>query len=100
MGKKINRIGICRLCGKEEELCDSHIIPKFMFKYFKNESGVPFKYHIIFTDPNKQNQKGQGGPTEKLLCKGCEAQFSGYETYANLRLLQKSYPSEINIWYN
>ena len=33
MEKNKNTLGICKLCGEERELCDSHIFSKFIFKY-------------------------------------------------------------------
>ena len=49
-------MGICKLCGNENKLVKSHIIPKFMFKKMKNEENV--FYEVIYNlDSNKTKTK-------------------------------------------
>lgn len=61
---------MCELHNEEATLCDSHIIPKFVFKWMKG------------TGPGRLRQIGkfniplQDGITRKMLCKDCEDKFS------------------------
>lgn len=75
---------ICRLCGKETELCNSHIIPKFIFDYIKNMSitgGIR-----MTTNPNRRLEDGL---KIKFLCKDCEEKFSKYEKYFKENVFNK-----------
>ncbi len=69
-------MGICRLCEKERELCESHIIPKFIFDWIKKTSATGYLRLAI-----NINQRLQDGTKEKILCKDCELKFSKYENY-------------------
>lgn len=71
-----NNMGKCRLCLKEKGLCDSHIIPEFLYKTLYNN-----KHKFIGITENGINTKIQKGFKEYLLCSECEAIFSKYETY-------------------
>lgn len=82
MGKSKTIIGVCRLCGEVQQLCKSHIISNFLFKFFINRSGQLFQCYELGTDTIKQVHNLKGGPTERLLCRRCEAQLSRYESYA------------------
>jgi hypothetical protein len=66
---------ICRLCQKEADLHESHIIPKFAFRWLKETSATG---NLRFSQtPNKRVQDGE---KPKLLCQNCEQLFSGFET--------------------
>jgi len=65
--------GICNLCEKERELAESHIIPKFVFRWMKNTGG---KYFRTMLNPN---QRLQDGIKKHLLCNNCEQKFGKYE---------------------
>ena len=65
--------GICNLCENERELAESHIIPKFVFRWMKNTGG---KYFRTILNPNKRLQDGI---KKHLLCNECEQKFSKYE---------------------
>jgi hypothetical protein len=69
------KMGTCALCGNEDVLEDSHIIPSFVFKWIKSTSGSGFLRKGI--NPNKPVQDG---PKEKLLCGKCEDLLSKLET--------------------
>lgn len=66
---------ICRLCAEESDLRESHIIPKFVFRWLKNSGSSYFRQAV---DPNVRHQDG---PAKKLLCASCEARFSERERY-------------------
>jgi hypothetical protein len=66
----------CALCQKERELCDSHIIPHFVFDWLKESSATG---HMRF-GPN-MNLRVQDGLKPKLLCKECEGIFSVSESH-------------------
>lgn len=71
---------ICNLCLKEVELCNSHILPEFLYKDIYEEEG-----HIYFTfstDISERIEKRRKGIYEKLLCRQCESIIGRYEDYA------------------
>ena len=67
--------GICNLCDNHRELAESHIIPKFVFKWMKETGG---KY---FRTPLNPNKRIQDGVKEHLLCNECEQKFSKSEKW-------------------
>lgn len=60
--------GICKLCGVDAELCESHIIPEFLYKPLYNEKHFVNKLHVNRRVPGKL----QKGYREPLLCADCE----------------------------
>lgn len=66
--------GLCRLCGTNTSLEYSHIIPSFVFKWFKQSSVTGFM-RFSYTP----NQRAQDGFRCYLLCRKCEGLFSGWE---------------------
>ena len=66
---------ICALCLKKKPLRDSHIIPKFVGKWLKEE-GTGFL--VSAADGSK---RVQDLGTEKLLCEDCEQKFSKLENF-------------------
>ena len=67
-------IGECKLCGKEAELQESHILPAFVFKWQRATSG---NGHLRST--REPNQRVQDGIKRFWLCAGCEGPFSRSE---------------------
>ena len=65
--------GICKLCGKEENLQLSHIIPKFVFSWQKETAASPIR------TSQKPNVRAQDGLKIYLLCASCENLFSKWE---------------------
>jgi hypothetical protein len=63
----------CRLCGKQKELQNSHVIPNFVIKWMKKSGPTPFLRRAVEPDTRIQNYH------EKLLCRDCEQIFSPYE---------------------
>lgn len=63
----------CRLCGDLATLQNSHVIPRFVFKWIKKTGATPFLRNSEDPDTRVQDYH------EKLLCKDCEQQFSDYE---------------------
>lgn len=63
----------CRLCGKQADLQNSHIIPRFVFRWIKKTGATPFLRNSENPDTRIQDYH------EKLLCEECEQQFSDYE---------------------
>ena len=91
---------ICKLCGKNAELKLSHIIPSFVYKWFKDTSASGY---IRFGEtPNKRSQDGFKLP---WLCEGCEKLLNSWETeFANkiFHPLNKEYNEKIAYkqWFN
>ena len=65
------KVGVCALCGREEPLMQSHLIPKLVYRRIK-KSG---RFRSL-DDINKIFQDGEKRP---MLCHGCEELFSSYE---------------------
>jgi hypothetical protein len=71
--KHVTKSGVCKLCGQTAELCESHVIPKFVFAWMKETGDRTFRG---IEDPNRVLQDGG-----KLLalCETCEQRFSQRE---------------------
>lgn len=66
--------GKCKLCQERRELQLSHIIPKFVYSWFKRTSVSSLRMHET---PNKRIQDGI---KEYLLCADCEQLLNDWET--------------------
>lgn len=64
----------CALCGKDEKLLESHIIPKFVFNWIKDTSSTGYLRQV-----NNVNKRMQDGLKLNLLCYNCEQFFSSFE---------------------
>jgi hypothetical protein len=69
---------ICRLCRKSDELCNSHIIPEFLYKSLYSEE----KHQFVQLSGPPKLRKWQKGFREKMLCRACEDKLNKWETYA------------------
>jgi hypothetical protein len=67
--------GICRLCGSETQLQQSHIIPRFVFEWQKRTSSTGY---LRFGQ--QINKRQQDGLKHFFLCAACEARFNVWET--------------------
>jgi hypothetical protein len=78
--------GRCKLCLKETLLCDSHIVPEFLWR----DSGqIPPQTHIkipCVSHPQFTMRNVQDGIKEPLLCEECEGKFSRFETVIKKKL--------------
>lgn len=64
----------CRLCGADSPLSESHIFPKFYWRWMKRTGG---RYFRVIGQPNQRLQDGIKLP---MLCGVCEMRFSRVET--------------------
>ncbi|MGI8967036.1 MAG: hypothetical protein ACR2H1_13250, partial [Limisphaerales bacterium] len=89
--------GLCKLCGKQGELCKSHVLPDMAYNEVINSEAHP---RMVIVHDVKEGQisdlSRQTGYWERLLCKECEAQFSKYETYASNHFLNVNLPTPSN----
>jgi hypothetical protein len=69
----------CKLCLREADLENSHIISEFCFKPLYDEK---HRLIVLESDQPKENVFLQKGLREVLLCRKCEIQISKYEDYA------------------
>jgi hypothetical protein len=69
----------CALCLQDRTLCNSHIVPQFIFKHVQGDDG---EFFVVKTgeEPPSTFYKSF---SEKLLCEGCETLFSRWEHYAS-----------------
>jgi hypothetical protein len=65
----------CRLCLKQSELENSHIIPSFLYRWLKETSGTGF---LRFG--RNPNRRVQDGLKEYWLCPTCEDLLGKWET--------------------
>lgn len=71
--------GICKLCGSEGVLEESHFIPKFVGKWMKKTSITGF-----LREKNEVQKRAQDTAKEYWLCGSCEDKLSVWETnFAN-----------------
>ena len=64
----------CALCGSDDPLRQSHIIPRFVFAWLLESSATG---HMRFG--RAPNLRVQDGFKQALLCDGCERRFSAWE---------------------
>lgn len=64
----------CALCHGDGPLCESHIIPSFVFDWLRESSATG--YIRVGIAPNR---RVQDGPKARLLCAHCEARLSVWE---------------------
>lgn len=65
----------CKLCYSEQVLCNSHIIPEFLWTKLYDSN---HKLIGITGEGTKGWSKLQKGLREKLFCEGCEQYFNEY----------------------
>jgi hypothetical protein len=85
-------LGLCALCGQVSILCDSHILPEFLYRrtYLDGGKGVELRLG------NRGVRTRQKGYTEPLLCVSCEGVIGKYDTYfANVWLNGKVRPNAV-----
>lgn len=77
-------IGKCKLCDKEKQLKNSHILPEFMYQNLYDSSPKRFySLNVNLNDSDKSRKRiEQKGIREYLLCGDCEVQLSKYENYS------------------
>lgn len=83
---------ICKLCLKDKELRNSHILPEFMYQSLYNLDVKRFNSFEINLDKIEDSKKQilQKGIREYLLCQSCETLLSRYEKYASETLYSKN----------
>ncbi len=79
---------VCKLCGKEEKLVKSHIIPKSFFMDLKGK-GPKNHFKIHSNVKGERPKRSQTGTYDKLVCEDCEKIFSPWDDYAKKFLLQE-----------
>lgn len=75
--------GRCRLCLAEGPLCNSHVIPEFLYKPLYDEK---HRLTVFDAELGELSRKPQKGTREYLLCDSCETKLSQHERYVQ-RLL-------------
>jgi len=83
--------GKCALCLKHKRIVDSHIIPKFVFRWLKNASAT--RYLRSGKTPNKRAQDGIKIP---LLCINCEKRFCKLEDHFKRKFFNKIVNNKIH----
>ena len=71
----------CKLCHENKELCESHIIPEFLYGGLYDAEKHRF-VQISGEGESESNKIFQKGLREPMLCKDCELKLSQWEDYA------------------
>jgi len=77
-GKKKPMRPLCKLCQNNDDLRDSHILPRFLGKYLKDTSATGF---LMAVDSEGNPSRSQDLHKMKLLCDGCESILNEAETF-------------------
>ena len=64
----------CALCGVSSDLRASHVIPKFVYRWFRETSATSH-----FRSSQSPNTRVQDGWKPRMLCNRCEQLFSSWE---------------------
>ncbi|EAT13595.1 hypothetical protein HF888_09135 [Bermanella marisrubri] len=70
----------CRLCKRDCQLKNSHIIPEFLYRSLYDEK---HRFYRISVEESEKSTFIQKGVREYLLCGDCEQRLSKYERYAS-----------------
>jgi hypothetical protein len=79
----------CALCRENRTLCNSHIVPDFLFSNLKKKDGYFFAFRGTKNGDSNEFRKFHRTFAEKLLCSDCETLFSKWESYASLFFTDK-----------
>ena len=73
-------MAICRLCGNQGELCDSHALPNSLFNYiFRKSAG---KAVVVTDDATTPTHFASDSWDTELLCRACEESLNDrYDRY-------------------
>jgi hypothetical protein len=85
---RIQEVRLCRLCGVEAPLCNSHILAEFLYEPLYDEKHTALEVPHGGDGPIKTIQKGW---RERLLCRACEVHFGRFEDHA-ARVLRSILP--------
>src|ERR1700728_4711680 len=69
-------VGTCKLCLRDRELCDSHFLPKAVYRRFRkgsNRRPVVMTRNLVIASDRQVH--------DYLLCSECEQRFSVAERY-------------------
>lgn len=83
----------CKLCYKEAELKESHIIPKFIFRWMRETSGRSY-----LRNAGNLNIRKQDGLKEYLFCAECEKKLNIGETYFSNNIFYPYLNNDIKIF--
>jgi hypothetical protein len=75
---------ICALCRCDKFLCQSHIIPEFLYGAMYDDK---HRFHVVSAVPEQKDRMAQKGLREPLLCEDCETRISRFEDYAKKALI-------------
>lgn len=83
--KSASKVEVCKLCLKEAELRNSHIIPEFIHEQLYDSKHRAFQLSNKLEKPRLM----QKGEREQLLCMECETKLSRWENYAQKLLYDR-----------
>lgn len=78
---------ICKLCGQNKKLIESHIIPKWAFRYLYPEDPELKKQSLILIGKGSEIRRPIGPYDNKILCMECDNFIGKYDNYGKNILL-------------
>lgn len=81
----------CRLCDLDKDLIDSHIIPKWAFKYLYPEDPEDKKKSLELISEGKSIRRRIGPYDQNLLCKDCDNFLGIYDDYGKKVLIETEF---------
>lgn len=77
----------CRLCRREAQLRNSHVLPEFLYREVYDETSHSF-VSVSNHPRHSRPLTMQKGLRERLLCQDCEGRLGRYESYAAALLMR------------
>lgn len=66
----------CLLCGKNKELCEAHVFPKWYFKALYPNDRIEGKSLVMISDSqNYTKRKRDGIKDNNILCNECDSKI-------------------------
>jgi hypothetical protein len=80
------RIGTCKLCQREAELQNSHVLSEFLYRELYDD-----KHRLAALSQDRKPISLQTGVKEPMLCRACEQGFSKWKPtlLENLRIFHQ-----------
>lgn len=83
------KVGLCKLCLKQKELCkESHIIPRFLYKFLTGENN-----ELVYLDKNRAQSKYNSEYEGGILCPDCDSGLIGKLEYYASKFIHGELPN-------
>jgi hypothetical protein len=76
-GERTMNKGVCKLCCRNDDLRESHIIPEFFYQHVYDTGHVFYR----LSSDSKRPKQARRGLYQELFCGSCESLFQTLENY-------------------